>query len=65
MSYDLDQFIADCRATMKRIVEVGLQRHTHPGRAEAVRQHAAQFDWDRTAAQYLALYARLLQLPPG
>ena len=51
--------------TMKCIVEAGLQRHTHPGRAEAVRQHAAQFDWDRTAAQYLALYARLLQLPPG
>ena len=51
--------------TMKRIVEAGLQRHTHPGRAEAVRLHAAQFDWDRTAAQYLALYARLLHLPPG
>ena len=52
-------------ATMKRIVEAGLQRHAQPGRAEAVRRHAAQFDWDRAAAQYLALYARLLQLAPG
>ena len=52
-------------ATMKRIVEAGLQRHAQAGRAEAVRRHAAQFDWDRTAALYLALYARLLQLAPG
>jgi glycogen synthase len=30
-----------------------------------VQQHAAQFDWDRAANAYLALYRRLLQLPPG
>jgi len=33
--------------------------------ADAIRQHAAQFDWDRAAAAYLALYARLLGLAPG
>ena len=52
-------------ATMRRIVEQGLRRHQEPGRAEAIRSHAAQFDWDRAAAQYLALYRRLLDLPPG
>ena len=52
-------------ATMRRIVEHGLQRHKEPGRADAIRRHAAQFSWDRAAAQYLALYRRLLGLPPG
>ena len=50
-------------ASMKRVVEQGLRRHLEPGRAEAVRAHAAQFDWERTAAAYLALYARQLGLP--
>ncbi len=52
-------------ATMRRIVEHGLRRHAQPGRADAVRSHAAQFNWDRAAAQYLALYRRLLNPPPG
>ncbi len=52
-------------ADMQRVVQQGLQRHSEPGRAEAIAQHAAQFDWDRAAASYLALYRRLLQLPPG
>lgn len=52
-------------ATMRRIVESGLQRHHAPGRADAVRAHAAQFDWDRAGADYLALYRRLLGLAPG
>ena len=52
-------------ATMRRIVEHGLRRHKEPGRADAIRSHAAQFNWDRAAAQYLALYRRLLDLPPG
>ncbi len=49
-------------AAMKRVVEGGLTRHTEPGRASAVKAHAAQFDWDRCADAYLALYRRLLGL---
>ena len=50
-------------ATMRRVVEAGLMRiQNQPGAAEAIRQHAARFDWDRAAADYLALYARLLGL---
>ena len=51
--------------SMKQVVEHALLRHRQPGRADAIRQHAAQFDWDRAAAGYLALYARLLALAPG
>jgi glycosyltransferase involved in cell wall biosynthesis len=50
-------------AHMKAVVQEGLTRHAQAGRAEAVRQHAAQFDWDRAAGAYLALYRRLLELP--
>jgi glycosyltransferase involved in cell wall biosynthesis len=48
---------------MKEVVQQGLLRHAERGRAEAVRQHAAQFNWDDAAAAYLALYRRLLGLP--
>jgi glycosyltransferase involved in cell wall biosynthesis len=51
--------------SMRQVVERGLARHRESGRAEALRAHAAQFDWDRAAAQYMALYRRLLRLPPG
>ena len=51
--------------SMKQIVQQGLRRHALPGRAEAVRRHAAQFDWDRAAGAYLELYSRLLGLAPG
>jgi glycosyltransferase involved in cell wall biosynthesis len=51
--------------SMRRVVEAGLARQRAPGRAEAIRAHAAQFDWDRAAAAYLDLYRRLLGLPPG
>ena len=51
--------------SMRRVVELGLARQREPGRANAIRAHAAQFDWDRAAAAYLDLYRRLLQLPPG
>ena len=50
---------------MRRVIEAGLRRHVEPGRAAAIRAHAAQFDWDRSATAYLALYRRLLRLPPG
>jgi glycosyltransferase involved in cell wall biosynthesis len=52
-------------AAMKLVVERGLARQRAPGRADAIRAHAAQFDWDRAAAAYLALYRRLLGLRPG
>jgi glycosyltransferase involved in cell wall biosynthesis len=51
-------------ASMRLVVERGLARLAVPGRADAIRAHAAKFDWDRAAAAYLALYARLLGLPP-
>ena len=51
--------------SMRRVVELGLARQREPGRADAIRAHAAQFDWDRAAVAYLDLYRRLLQLPPG
>ncbi len=50
-------------ATMRRIVEHGLAQGSEPGRAQAVRAHAAHFDWDRAATHYLALYQQLLGLP--
>jgi glycogen synthase len=52
-------------AAMKQVVQQGLLRHAQPGRAAAIRAHAAQFNWDRAASAYLALYARLLKLAPG
>ena len=49
--------------SMRAVVERGLARwRADPGRADAIRAHAAQFDWDRAADAYLALYARLLGL---
>ncbi len=50
-------------ATMQQVVQRGLARMAEPGRADAIRRHAAQFNWDRAADEYLALYARLLKLP--
>jgi glycosyltransferase involved in cell wall biosynthesis len=47
---------------MRRVVEGGLARQARPGRADAIRAHAAQFDWDRAASAYLALYRQLLGL---
>lgn len=52
-------------ATMRRIVEAGLQQGRDPARIAFVKAHAARFDWDRCAAAYLALYGRLLGLPQG
>jgi glycosyltransferase involved in cell wall biosynthesis len=49
-------------AAMRRVVETGLARARGPGYADAVRAHAARFDWDAAADAYLALYARLLGL---
>ena len=52
-------------ASMKRVVISGIQRHAQAGRADTIRQHAAQFDWDRATQAYLALYLQLLQRPAG
>jgi glycosyltransferase involved in cell wall biosynthesis len=49
-------------ASMRRVVESGLARARDPAHAEAVRRHAARFDWDEAAAAYLGLYERLLGL---
>lgn len=51
-------------AAMRRVVEDGLAMANRPGQADAVRAHAAQFDWDRAAAAVLDLYRQLLGLPP-
>jgi len=48
---------------MKTVVQQGLLRHADPNCAAAVQAHAAQFNWDRCAEAYLALYLRLLGLP--
>jgi glycosyltransferase involved in cell wall biosynthesis len=47
-------------ASMRRVVERGLDAHRAEGRAAALVAHARQFDWQRCAAQHLALYRRLL-----
>ncbi len=52
-------------AAMRRVIERGLVRQAEPGRADTIRAHAAQFDWDRAAQTYLALYRRLLGLCAG
>ena len=57
-----DDFDAE---SMRRVVERGLARQLQAGRADAIRAHAAQFDWDRAAAAYLDLYRRLLGLATG
>ncbi len=51
--------------SMKQVVQAGLARHAAPGRAAAIQAHAARFNWDDAAQAYLALYRRLLRLPPG
>lgn len=65
-----DYFDAFDAASMRRVVEAGLARAAEPGRSDMIRRHAARFDWDRAAREYLALYGRLLGLdsaatPPG
>jgi len=47
-------------AHMRQVVETGLAEARRPGRAEAIRRHAASFSWDACAAAYLALYLRLV-----
>jgi glycosyltransferase involved in cell wall biosynthesis len=52
-------------AAMQAVVQQGLLAHQAPGAAQAVQAHAAQFNWDRCADAYLALYAQLLGLSPA
>jgi glycosyltransferase involved in cell wall biosynthesis len=47
---------------MRAVVERALLRAREPAYGEALRAHAAQFDWDRAAAACLALYERMLGL---
>ncbi|MCY7315807.1 MAG: glycosyltransferase [Rubrivivax sp.] len=47
---------------MKAVVQAGLARHrSDPRHAQALRDHAARFDADQVAGEYLTLYRRLLQ----
>jgi glycosyltransferase involved in cell wall biosynthesis len=50
---------------MRAVVQRGLDHAAQPGRSEFIRAHAARFNWDHAVDAYLALYRRLLQLPPG
>jgi glycosyltransferase involved in cell wall biosynthesis len=59
-AYYFDSFDAP---TMRQVVQAGLVAGAHPDRIAQVRAYAARFDWDACAAQYLALYRRLLGLP--
>ena len=59
-AYYFDTFDA---ASMKAIVQAGLVQGAQPARVAEVKARAAHFDWDRCAAQYLALYRSLLKLP--
>ncbi len=61
-AYYFDSFDA---ATMKQVVLAGLAAGAEPARVAAVKARAAHFDWDRCAAQYLALYRRLLGIATG
>jgi glycosyltransferase involved in cell wall biosynthesis len=50
-------------AAMKAVVQAGLDRHAgDPGHAQAIRDHAALFDAEAKADEYLALYRRRLGL---
>lgn len=60
-----DYFDDFAPAAMKAVVERGIARAREPGRADAIRAHAARYDWERKADEYLALYRRLLKLAPG
>lgn len=51
-------------AAMRAVVEEGMRRGAMPARIAEVRQHALRFDWVQAADRYLALYRRLLGLPP-
>jgi glycosyltransferase involved in cell wall biosynthesis len=52
-------------SSMRQVVERGLGLHAQRDDvAQTIRQHAARFDWDDAADAYLALYAKLLRLPP-
>jgi glycosyltransferase involved in cell wall biosynthesis len=56
-----DDFSPDA---MRGVIERSLARQqAEPGRAAAIRAQAARFDAGRAAAEYLALYRRLLELP--
>ena len=51
-------------AAMRRVVEAGIAGHARPGRVAEIQAHAARFDADTAAREYLALYRRQLGLAP-
>jgi glycosyltransferase involved in cell wall biosynthesis len=58
-AYYFDDWSPDA---MRALVQHGLHAGSQPQRINAVRQHAAQFNWDAAAEAYLALYRGLLGL---
>jgi glycosyltransferase involved in cell wall biosynthesis len=48
---------------MRRVIETELPRLLND--TIAIRAHAARFSWDRAVADYLAIYRRMLSLPPA
>src|SRR5690606_36577767 len=46
-------------AYMQGVLEEGLTCHDRLQRADAVREHAEQFDWNKVAAAYLDIYRSL------
>jgi glycosyltransferase involved in cell wall biosynthesis len=47
-------------ASMRAVIEPAIEPATAAARAELVRGHAAQFDWDRAARAYLTLFGQWL-----
>ena len=60
-AYYFDSFDPD---SMIEVVRQGLADFdAHPGRAAALRAHAARFSWTRAATEYWGLYAEALRSP--
>jgi len=49
-------------ASMRAVIEPAIEPTAAAARADLVRRHAAQFDWDRAANAYLTLFGRWLGL---
>lgn len=49
-------------ASMRAVVEPAIAPAAAAARADLVRRHAARFDWDRAAADYMTLFGRWLGL---
>jgi glycosyltransferase involved in cell wall biosynthesis len=57
VAYYFDSFEPEA---MQRVFETGMKDFTENNRANAIKLHAAKFNWDICAASYLALYQECL-----